>query len=430
MQHINERFPGRWKHTDPPARFSVEGRGKGEGQPLPAQAWLLLCVNALFAAANALSGTFVNVYLWKVKNDFILIASFALAIQFTSAATFWLAGKWVKEHNKMNSLRLGVAMSALFYLIVLMLQKQAADYIWLLGIVQGMASGFFWLAFNVVYFEVTGPESRDKFNGWAGLLGSGVGMFAPWISGYLISRMPDTSGYRLIFTISLGIFVVGVVFSFFLKKRKDKGEYEWVSYMKCLKDKTNPWRHAIPALIAQGVREGVFGFIIGLLVYIATQNEMKLGNFALVTSAVALVSFWIVGKILKPAHRKWMMFAGAVMIVSVILPFFWEVNYITLLIFGIGTALFIPLYTIPITSTVFDIIGRDPESVRLKVEFVVFRELALNLGRMFGTLVFIAVISWNSSPEVLNVLLLAIGSSPILAWFFMRNLHVVPKKAS
>lgn len=391
---------------------------------LNGQSKLLLIVNGLFAAANALSGTFVTVYLWKAKNDFALIGWFALAHQISMSITFWLAGKWVKEHNKMHSLRLGVAISAIFYLLVLLFQKDAVNYVLLLGFVQGLSSGFFWLAFNVVYFEVTGPRSRDRFNGWAGLLGSGAGMIAPWFSGFLITRMKDTSGYKLIFTISLAIFVLGVVASFFLKKRKVQGNYEWLHSVHQLRSRGNAWRLVVPALMAQGMREGVFGFIIGLMVYIATKNEMKLGNFSLITSAVAFISFMLVGKLLKHNYRNGAMLIGTLMMVVVISPFFWEVSYLTLLIFGVGTALFIPLYTIPMTSTVFDIIGQDEESARHRVEYVVLRELGLNAGRIAGTLIFIVVISWSTAPLVVNLMLLFIGSAPILAWFYMRKVEV------
>ncbi|PYI53167.1 MFS transporter [Paenibacillus flagellatus] len=399
---------------------------KGAGATRPgsrfdSQTRLLLLVNALFGAANALSGTFVNVYLWKAKSDFALIGWFAFAHQVTMALTFWAAGKWVKEHNKMNSLRLGVAISAVFYTIVLVLQQQAVHYVWLLGAVQGLSSGFFWLAFNVVYFEVTSPENRDRFNGWAGLLGSGIGMIAPWISGWLITGMPGTNGYRLIFAISLGVFVVGVVFSFFLKKRKVPGTYEWAHGYRTLAQRRGPWKTVFGALVAQGIREGVFGFLIGLMVYIATSNEMKIGNFSLITSAVALFSFYAVGKWLKPAYRKGGMIVGVLAMILVIVPFFWQVSYATLLVFGIGTALFIPLYTVPMTSSVFDIIGQDRESAEHRVEYVVLRELGLNFGRMLGTLAFIAVVSWSTAPHVINWLLLGIGSSPLLVWLLMRN---------
>jgi YQGE family putative transporter len=395
-------------------------QAKANATALSVQSKLLLAVNGLFAISHALSGTFVNIYLWKTKSDFAMIAGFAIASQLTSAITFWIAGKWVKEHNKMNALRLGIAVSALFYLFILWLGVKSVDYAVALGIVMGLASGLFWIAFNIVYFEVTNPETRDKFNGLAGLLGSGAGMVAPWLSGYVITHMKDTTGYRFIFTISLIVFLVGVVVSFFLKKRKVQQHYEWLYGFKLLLHKGNPWRKITIGLMAQGAREGVFGFMIGLLVYIYTKNEMKLGNFSLISSAVALVSFFVVGKWLEPRWRKLAVLVGIVMMIVVILPFFWRLNYATLLVFGISTALFMPLFTIPITSVVFDMIGKNEQSAEKRVEYIVLRELALNMGRMLGTIIFIGVITWSKQPLVINFLLLGIGSFPLLTWFYMR----------
>ncbi|MNI09785.1 Major Facilitator Superfamily protein [compost metagenome] len=393
---------------------------KSKGR-LNVQAILLLVVSGLFAAANALSGTFVGVYLWKAKNDFVLIGWYTLAIHVTMAVTFWLAGKWVKEHNKMNCLRVGIMISATFYMLVLWLGSNSINYVLILGAVQGVAAGLFWIAFNVVYFEVTDPDNRDNFNGWAGLLGSGAGIIAPWISGILIVRMAGASGYRLIFSISLGIYLVGVIVSFFLKKRKVAGTYEWLFPRDCLKQKDTPWRSVSLALIAQGLREGVFGFMIGLLVYISTASEAGLGSFVLITSSVAFVSYWVAGKWLKPQYRKKAMLLGATMMVIVIVPFFWKINMTSLFIFGIGISIFMPLYMIPMVSSVFDLIGGSEQSARKREEYVVLRELCLNLGRILGTLLFIIVVSWSTAPIVMSSLLLVIGSSSIISWVFMRK---------
>src|SRR5690606_28943136 len=98
------------------------------------------------------------------------------------------------------------------------------------------------------------------------------------------------------FTLSLTVFVIANVLSFFLKKRKIRCKYEWTLAFRKWRQRGNIWRKALTALTFQGIREGVFAFVIGLLVYIATGSEMKLGRYDLITSQVALFSFMVVGK--------------------------------------------------------------------------------------------------------------------------------------
>lgn len=388
---------------------------------LDGQTRLLLIVNALFGLANALSGTFVNVYLWRVKQDFAMIGWFSLSAQTAGILAFILAGKWVKERNKMNVLRAGIAFSAVFYMLVLLLGKQAARWVIPLGAVQGLSGAFYWLAYNVIYFEVTERDNRDKFNGWAGLIGSGIGMAAPWFSGFVITRMQGAAGYRLIFSISLGVFVFAAILSFFLNKRPVQPNFEWWYGLKQLQRRGSVWRSAFPALAAQGIREGVFGFLIGLMVYIATKNELQLGTYALITSAVSLFAYVAAGKWIRPERRSRMMFIGAVSMVLVILLFYWEVNYTALVIFGVVVAMAYPLFGIPITSTVFDLIGMTKESAEHRVELVILREAALSLGRIAGTAAFIAVVSMTTKPLHLVTLMLILGVSPVFSWLFLRG---------
>lgn len=388
---------------------------------LDKQAVLLLAVQAMFAVANALSGTFVPVYLWKTSQSFMLIGWFTLCQHFISGVTFWLAGKWVKERNKMNSLRAGVILSGAFYLMVLLLGEQAARYVLPLGIMNGMASGFFWLAYNVVYFEITEPDNRDRFNGWAGLLVSGSGIIAPWISGVLITAFEGNAGYRIIFTVSLIVFIVAALISFFLKKRPATGAYDWRHAWRTLRSKEHTWRHIYLALTAQGMREGTFMFLVGLMVYIATANERKVGDFTLWTSLVGLLAFWLIGRLMKPGKRRLSMLWGVLMLIVVIVPILWQIHYSTMLWFGIGTAMFLPLYTIPMTSTVFDMIGRSEESARQREEFVILRELGLVTGRMLSLGVYLLVMSVTTSPQAMAWLLLGVGAAPLLSWWLMRR---------
>lgn len=398
---------------------------------LDRQAWLLLAIYASFGFANALSGTFIPVYLWKASGSYLTVALFALAQYSFSGLTFYLCGKWVKEGNKLNCLRVGCLLSGLFYCMVLWLKQSASGMPFVLGAINGIGLGCYWVAYNLIYFEITEPDTRDRFNGSQGLLGAGTGIIAPWLSGLLISWLANERGYTLIFTTSLVIFACCGVISFFIHKRPAQGKYDWLYPFKQWRQYTKEskeWRYVFAGITAQGIREGVFLFLINLIVYIATNNEAKVGTYTFVSSLTSLVSFWLCGRILKPQNRQLSMLVGVISLTAVIIPFFWRVDYTMLLIFGVGTALLFPLYIIPITSKVFDMIGATKQSVEHREELIIFREIALTLGRIIGLIPFFIYITWVNTEKGLVWLLLIVGASPIVGWFFMRPLFRIQHK--
>ncbi len=188
---------------------------------------------------------------------------------------------------------------AAFYLSVLLAGETAASRLVLIGAVLGVGYGFYWLAFNVLTFEITEPETRDFFNGFLGILSSSAGMIGPIVAGYVISRLENNTGYTIIFSLSLGLFALAVVMSFFLKRRESKGRF----MLKKVFDERHTnlnWRRITNAHFFQGLREGIFVFLISVFVFIATNSELALGTFGLVNSAV---SFFCLLFCIK-AHQK------------------------------------------------------------------------------------------------------------------------------
>jgi YQGE family putative transporter len=402
--------------------MTQQAKSKHTSGRLDGQSRRLITVHGMYAAASALSGTFIPVYLWKIKESYASIGWFCMSQYIVSGLLFWIAGKWVKEHNKMIVFRLGIVLSGCFYFTVLMLGPSAHRWIVPIGILDGLALGLFWLSYNIIYFEVTEADNRDRYNGIAGLLGSAAGIVAPWLSGLIITSLRDEIGYRIIFSTSLIVLAGAVVGSFGLRNRDTAGHYDWMYPFKQLKERGNPWRRFAIAIATQGIRDGVFMFLVGLTVYVATHNEQKVGNYALITSAVALVSFWLAGRWIRMNHRRRAMLVGVIMLSAVILPLFFGISYPLLLVFGVGTSLLIPLYMIPITSTVFDLIGRTEESVSRREELIVLRELALTLGRAIGITAYLLVLTRTHSPAAITWLLFGVGSMPIVGWIAIRHL--------
>ncbi|MGB0089665.1 MAG: MFS transporter, partial [Planifilum fulgidum] len=225
---------------------------------LDREAWLLLLISGLFAAATALSNTFVNVYLWKINGRFVLIGWFNLVSYVAMAAAFVAAGRLAKRVDRVVVVRLGVALQAVFYLSVLILGRESAGHVTLLGAFMGIGAGFFWLAFNLLYFEITERDNRDVFNGVNGLLISAAGIVAPMLSGWIIKRLDQLTGYRIIFSLSLGTFLLAVLISFFLKRRRAAGRFRLADILRLGVRRGSRWHWVSLAMIAQGAREGVF----------------------------------------------------------------------------------------------------------------------------------------------------------------------------
>ena len=102
----------------------------------------------------------------------------------------------------------------------------------MLGAFLGIGWGFYWLAFNVLTFEITEPETRDFFNGSMGILTSSAGMIGPISAGFIISRMDQSFGYTIVFSLSLFLFAVAVFLSFSLKRRPAHGRYCFVRILQ------------------------------------------------------------------------------------------------------------------------------------------------------------------------------------------------------
>ncbi|MCH5583620.1 MFS transporter [Shimazuella sp. AN120528] len=391
------------------------------------EAWVLLGVSGLHAFSFALSNAFVNVFLWKINHDLFKIAWYNLANYFAIGVTFILAGWITKRVDRVISIRIGVALQALFYLTVLLLDTKAIDYVISLGFFLGLGSGFFWMSYNVLYFEISERDNRDVMNGISGFITSLSGMIAPLISGFIITRVDHFLGYRIIFGISLGIFALSVVVSFWLKLRKAEGRFRLREVMVISFRPNTNWFWVQLSSFFQGLREGVFLFFTGLLVYFITKNELTLGTYYTGASIVSLISYLLLGKYLRPAWRVNSVLVASVMMGLMIIPFLIYWNTWTVMLYGIGLYLFYPFYYAPTISIAYDVIGAHEKAVELRVEYVVAREIVMNFGRLISLIIFMIILAKTNTIASLKPLLLFLSFIQVGTWLSIRKVPLIAK---
>lgn len=371
----------------------------------------------------ALSNTFVNIYLWKQTGSYVDIALYNLSIVVLQPLTFILAGRWAKKIDRVIVLRIGVIFLSLFYLTVLIAGTRAAAYLLLLGSLLGIGYGFYWLAFNVLTFEITEPETRDFFNGFLGTLSSFGGMIGPLAAGLIITNFEKFTGYTIVFGLSLGLFALAVVLSFFLKRRPAEGKYYFKRIIEERKRNEN-WRLITNAHFFQGLREGVFLFVISVFVYISTGSEMALGTFGLLNSGISFIAYFLASRYIKKNFRKKAILIGGLLLYAAVLIIVWEVTYTKLLIYAAMIAVAYPLLLVPYMSTTYDVIGVGWKAAEMRIEYIVVREVYLNLGRIVSILSFIAAVTWFNEEKSIPILLLLLGAGHTLIYLFIKRVRI------
>lgn len=388
---------------------------------------LLLLIGGLYSLSIALSNTFVNVYLWKQSGEFKDIALYNLSIVTMQPLTFIIAGRWAKRVDRVIVLRLGVIFLSFFYLMVLVIGEKASNFLLLLGGLLGVGYGFYWLAFNVLTFEITEPETRDFFNGFFGILTSLAGMIGPIAAGAIISSFKEFTGYTVIFSISLGLFLGAVLLSLILKRRPAKGHYSFKRIIQERKNNLN-WKRILHASFFQGLREGSFIFVISVWVFITTNSELALGTFGLVNSAVAFIFYFLATKYIKPRHRKRAILIGGLMLYAGIFLIIFDLSFQRLIIYAVVIAIAYPILLVPYLSLTYDVIGKAWKAAEMRIEYIVVRELYLNLGRAVSILMFLTFVTLINEDIGIPILLTIIGVGHLIIYFFIKEIHVKEKE--
>lgn len=382
---------------------------------------MLLLISTVFTMAMGMSGIFINAFFWRETKSFVVIVIYNIMHYIFTPLAF-IAGGWLaKRKNGIWSLRIGLVLFAAFFSLILLVGNKGVDFIFPLGILYGIAAGFYWLAFHTLCFDFTDLNNRDTFNGYNGSLTSIAGAAAPITAGLIISRFQGFKGYYIVFVITLALFLILILLSMFIKCQNYGSKLDFSVIFKG----NNPdWNNVRIATTFWGLKDVVIVFILNILIIETTGSELALGEFGLMAALVSSASFLIVQKLIKPERRRVSLFLGAAFSFIAVFGLFVKVTYGTLLLYTLLEAFFLPFFMIQFSSATFNVINKSHEE-KLRIEYIINKELVLNLGRLIsGSILLILLITINNT-RVLNYFLVFIGAAPLASSFFIARLKNV-----
>lgn len=382
---------------------------------------ILLIVSGLFTFSMGLSNIFISVFFWKQTNDFVVIALYNLIINIITPIVFVFSGLLSKKKNGVLPLRIGLVIYALFYSLILYAGNKGVIYIYALGVINGIASGFYWLSFNVLSFNFTNLNNRDTFNGFNGCFTGIASIVGPISAAFIISRFKGMLGYRVVFGLSFAIFIVIAFISVVFKADI---YHEKLDFKKALLSNSDEWRVVRKSTFFWGLRDSVMLFIVNILAIQILKSELNLGKFAFIAAIIASVSYVLVQKIIKPGHRKISVIIGTSGMCISILILALNISFETLLIYAIIDAFCMPFFIIQLSSATFNVIDANHDGNK-RIEYMINRDIVLNGGRAISTGVLIILFVVFKNMSILRIYLIFLSVVPLASGYFLRKLKEV-----
>src|SRR3982075_1850421 len=343
----------------------------------------MVMVHGASTAANLLAGTFLSIFLWRASHDLAPIAVYSGLSALMIPVAFLANGLVGRGMGAGASIRLGLFGCGLSYLVILMLGNDAPHWVVVLGLLRGVAEGFYWSGFHLVSYDTTSDRDRDRYFGAQATASLFLTATLPPAAGAIIVAGTHVGGtyrgYQLVFALSAVVLMAAMV----LAGRLPSAARERLSLRRVVTlARRNPdWRWVTRARLADGFTGSLVGLVLTILMFLVLKNEQQVGNFNGLMGLLGVGISLGLAAFMKPKHRiACALVGGSLLVLSTfLLPL-----YLTawgLVAFGLLRAIGGPLHGNALSPVALQVIDRDPTPAAMRYDYIVHQELCLGIGR-------------------------------------------------
>ena len=350
---------------------------------------ILYCLRIFKSVLSTFLDTFLVLYFFQLSDSNILpIGIYKLV----SVITIWLiifsVRNICKSKKRINLLRIGIILNFIYFFTLIILKEKVVDYIYLVGILYGLEEGFYYSVYNMIESDGITNDMRQKFIGSTHAVNKILSILLPVFFGYIVLK----SG----FVNSLIIFIILIVIQIILSYLFDDiniPKYKKVNFKKfreiCHDDKRLSLIFKMSFCEGIVYSEGALTMIISLFIIRVFSNSFSLGIFTSIFSIVsAILGMLFVKTIKSENYNKWILYSTIFTIITLIWMIF-DCNAISIIIFNFFQKISKGIVNLINGKNIPNIANDENIKKEFKVEYFLFIETALVLGRITGSILFI-----------------------------------------
>lgn len=342
----------------------------------------LLSLFAFRDVSDLFLGTFFVSFIMQLStNEIVSVAQYRLFEYTATCAGFFLFANWCKRYNKVAVFSLNLIPKIALLLAIILLGDTAVEYVIPLGMLYGIGSALYCLPTNTMIGEKVDSKSMSVFFGAKNAIKHATKLIAPVVLGYFI----DLGSYNQVAYFLLGMSVIELAMTLNLTSSRHRSDspVDFVGFFRCML-RFRVVRHVFIMESLRAFSMGLLGTVITMYTVYMFQTDLNLGIFTTLFSLCSVLSSWVTGRYFD--RRTWPMLLVVCMFLMIggLAIFIWKTTPVTFLIYSFvySTAL-IAIEQI-INVKMFDLSQSKCISANHKVEYFVFRDCALYIGRWVG----------------------------------------------
>lgn len=372
-----------------------------------------LFIHSIFQFGGSMAGVFLNLYLWRLTHSLWINGIYNMISFAVSPLGFALGGWIAKKKDRLVTYRAGIALFALFYLLVVLVQDRVVDYYVLFAIFGGLSGAFYWAGYLTLQYDVSTDQNRIRYLALSMVFFTSASLVGPALAGFVISRFTGLQGYIIIFSLAFLMFVLATIGSLRIQPAPSRHRKYYLGYGPKLMRRNKSWLKALFSYLVLGLLQGIMLFLPNILLFRALPREDMVGYFGVLFSGVTIsMGYFLTNYSKAERGRRYMLYA-ALGFISGSAMLFLGVNLFTVVAFMIFYSLFNPLQGNVLNNYYYNMIGKLPLKGQLRVESVVYRESFINIGRIIS-ITMLLVFGGDLSAERLSVVMLAVSLMQLL----------------
>src|SRR6266567_9035604 len=335
----------------------------------------LLTTIFLYNLIGPLFGIFIDAFLWRQTHNIVLVSLYNVIAYTLVPFAFYLNGYLLRRYSPALPYTVSLLASGLAITILMFLPNLSYLSVVIFSIVDGLTLGIYWANRNLLTLKTTTTHDRIYFSSIETASSTITSVLIPALIGWFISigtplhLYTPIQGYQLLLVY---IFVV-ILRIGFISKSINTAKIKIPTLL--VKNISANWKKFRWIQFFYGMQNGVAYFVPVLVVLIIVGNEGALGTVQSISSIVASVLIYFLGKTLKTHHRMGLIAIGIFFTIIGSLLFSTLYSTIGILIFFAAQALAEQFIWVGGSSINYDLIDIDNRDEKQHYAYVSDEEI-------------------------------------------------------